>query len=406
MGGQSAVTWNPYTPGYFNDPYAHLRECRDTNPVQKGVHGSWTLFNHQDCFDLLRSPTARVSELSNYFREKEPAIFRNGGCPYLSRGTSKWAMYLNGNEHREVRKVMVKAFKQFDLPVILAEAVEAVNQLFSGENEFDLVDYCANFIYQVIRRLYSLPAHYSFEEIKEYSNMIARSQDLFVPRQVYQVINDWFLKGNELFRDLPVTSDPSGYKAQLSSLGHEIGVDYSEEDILSIMSVSVMAAFETSKDSLSMALLEILSDPSKIEEILGAGPTLISTCVEELFRYTAPLQYTIRVTAEPVLVGNSLIAENSKVFLCLASSNRDPLVFENPDELILSRNPNNHLAFGAGNHVCAGTYIARQEMRFCLQPIVDFLKGYVVADRSQVKYAKQIMMRTIESAWLKKRVYA
>ncbi|RYY58946.1 MAG: cytochrome P450, partial [Chitinophagaceae bacterium] len=128
--------------------------------------------------------------------------------------------------------------------------------------------------------------------------------------------------------------------------------------------------------------------------------------IEELFRFTAPLQYTIRVTGEPMMVGDQFIPENSKVFLCLASANRDPDVFKNPDELVLSRSPNNHLAFGAGNHVCAGTYIARQEMRHCLKPIIQFLRAYDTPDRSRVRYARQIMMRTIESVWLKKRAYA
>ena len=406
MGGESSIIWNPYVSGYFENPYDHLRQCREENPVQKGVHGSWIMFNHGDCFDLLRSPTAKVSELSNYFREKEPTIFRGNGCPYLARGTSKWAMYLNGDDHKQVRKVMVKAFKQFDLPTILTESVEEVNNRFRNGKEFDLVDYCANFIYQVIRRLFSFPDHYSFDEVKEYSNMIARSQDLFVPRQVYQSINEWFLKGNELFNGLPVDSDPSGYKSQIALIGKELGVTYSEEDVLSIMSVSVMAAFETSKDSLSMALLEILQSDAQIDELLATDTNALGVAVEELFRFTAPLQYTIRVTGEPLIVADQFVPAEARVFLCLASANRDPAVFDNPNQLVLSRSPNNHLAFGAGNHVCAGTYIARQEMRYCLKPIVQFLREFAIADKSKVKYARQIMMRTIESVWLKKRVYA
>ena len=406
MGREPAVTWNPYTAGYFDNPYEHLRQCREENPVHKGVHGAWVIFKYEDCYNALRTPDAQVSELSEYFREKEPAIFKGSGCPYLSKGTSKWAMYLNGDEHKQVRKVMVKAFKQFDLATILTEAVAEVNSLFANKQEFDLVDYCSRFIYLVIKRLYSFPDDFGFEEIREYSNMVARSQDLFVPRQVYQSINDWFLKGNELFNELSVIADPSGYKAQLISLGRETGVEYSEEDILSILSVSVMAAFETSKDSLSMALLEVLESPAKIEEIEKASPAQLAVCIEELFRFTSPLQYTVRITGSDLQLVDTMIPAGSKVFLCLASANRDPLMFERPDELQLSRTVNNHLAFGAGSHACAGTHIARQEMKYCLKPIVEFLKDYQVCNRSEVKYAKQIMMRTIESVWLKKRTIA
>lgn len=403
MGGESKMIWNPYTKGYFENPYEHLKACREQNPVQKGMQGAWMFFGHKNCYDLLRSNRVQVSDLSQYFLEKEPYIFKESACPYLSKGTQKWPMYMNGHEHKDIRKVMGKAFKQFDLPVILSESVNEVNEKFKHEQDFDLISYCAHFIYLVIKRFYALPDSYSFEDIKKYSNMVARSQDLFVPKQVYQEINNWFLMGNDVFNALPGEIDAEGYKSQIMTISNELGLNYTNEDVLSIMSVSVMAAFETSKDSLSMALLELIQNPDQIEELLNSNAEQLGLIIEEVFRFTAPLQYTVRVNLDPVEYDGQLIEANSKIYLCLASANRDPSVFENPDELILSRTPNNHLSFGAGNHVCAGAHIARQEMKYCLKPMVEFLKNYQLNDIEEAKYAKQIMMRTIESAKVKRR---
>ncbi|MBS7562914.1 cytochrome P450 [Mucilaginibacter sp. Bleaf8] len=403
MGGESKVTWNPYSKGYFEDPYKHLKECREQNPIHKGSHGAWMFFRHKESYEILRSSKYQVSELSQYFLEKEPYIFKESACPYLSAGTKKWAMYLNGEDHKNARLVMGKAFKEFDLPVILSESVEEVNQKFKNEQDFDLVTYCAYFIFQVIKRFYSLPDNYSFSQIKKYSNMIARSQDLFVPKQVYQEINKWFLSGNEMFNNI---NSKQGYKENLMAISNKLGISYDNEDILSILAVSLMAAFETSKDSLSMALLELIDKPLLMEAVLASDEEQLSAIIEELFRFTAPLQYTVRVNKEPVEYEGHTIEANSKLYLCIASANRDPAVFQNPDQLIFSRPGTNHLAFGSGPHVCAGANIARQEMKYCLKHMLEFLKDYEINNSEPITYAKQIMMRTIESARLRKKQHA
>ena len=89
--------------------------------------------------------------------------------------------------------------------------------------------------------------------------------------------------------------------------------------------------------------------------------------------------------------------------MCLASANRDENVFENPDEINSLRNPNEHLAFGGGSHACLGATIARQEMRLCLKPMLEFLKEFTIDETQPVHYAKQIMMRTIESVAIKRK---
>lgn len=398
MVGESKITWNPFSKQYFENPYEHLKACREQNPVQKGVQGAWMFFRHQDCHHLLRSNKLQVSDLSQYFLEKEPAIFKEGACPYLAKGTQKWAMYLNGQEHKDARIIMGKAFKLFDLPNILSDSVAETNAKFKHEKNFDLVTYCAFFIYRVIKRFYSLPDHYTFEEIKKYSNMVARSQDLFVPKQIYQEINNWFLKGNEIFNNIAEPAGHKGYKEHIIEFSRKLGLNYTDEDVLSVLSVSLMAAFETSKDSLSMALLQLLHEPDKIDAILASDTEQLNLVIEELFRFTAPLQYTIRVSQEPMEYQGKLIEPHSKIYLCIASANRDPEVFEKPDELLLNRSANPHLAFGSGSHVCAGANIARQEMRYCLKPMLEFLKNYRVNESKPITYARQIMMRTIESA--------
>ena len=97
------------------------------------------------------------------------------------------------------------------------------------------------------------------------------------------------------------------------------------------------------------------------------------------------------------------IPAQSRIYVCLASANRDADEFQNPDSFISLRNPNEHLTFGAGSHLCLGASIARQEIRICIKPMIEFLKNYLIDSSKELKYGKQILLRTIESLPIKKK---
>lgn len=395
MDRESKIIWSPYTKGYFDNPYPHLKQCREENPIHKGVHNELVFFRYKDVSKILRSNDFSVSELSTYFQEKEPYIFKNTNtCPYLSKGTQKWTMYLNGNAHKNLRAVMGKSFKEFDLDAVIRESIDILNDRYKNSFNIDLVDYCAYFIFLVTEKLFGIKDYESFEKVKKYSNMLARSQDIFIPKQIYQEINSWFLWGKDIFHD-------SKYKENIKFFADQQNIKYTEEDIYSIMSISVMAAFETSKDNLTMALFEILKDQNLINYVLNNDTKELNFLIEELFRFSSPLQYTVRVNKEPIEYDDVTIPAQSKLYLCLASANRDPEAFTNPNEIIPDRNPNEHLAFGGGNHFCLGAQISRQEMRYCLKPMVSFLKNFVIDDSQSTKWARQIFMRTVDSLVIK-----
>lgn len=397
MAGRGEIIWNPYQADYFLNPYPHLKQCRTENPIHKGVHGSWMFFKHEHVSEILRSNNFEVSELSSYFSEKEPYIFKNtDACPYLAQGTKNWPMYLNGSSHKQVRVAMGKALNACDLEKVIGESVLVTNEKFSSSQSFDLVEYCGDYIFDIIRELFGISGYGSIESIKKYSNMLAISQDLFIPKQVYQQINDWLLWGKDIFND-------SSYKEIIKNHLNGVDAKYTDDDVYSILAISVMAAFETSKDNLTVALHEILKKQDLIDFVEKCDANELNVFIEECFRFSSPLQYTVRVNKAPLSYGNIVIPENSKLYLSIASANRDPEVFAEPDSFIPDRSPNNHLSFGGGVHFCLGASIARLEMRYCLKPMVAFLKNYSTPNEDGgVKWARQIFMRTVESAMLKR----
>ncbi len=391
MGVQSKLVWNPYSPGYFENPYNHLKDCREQNPIQEIFNNSWIILNYKDVNEILSSKDFSVSELSQFFKEKEPYIFKNSNtCPYLSKGTKMWPMYLNDQIHKDTRAIMGKSLNLKNLDTVLSKSVQSINKQYQSKQDFDLVNYCAEFIFMVVKQILGIKSSGEFEKIKTYSSMLAKSQDLYIPKQVYLEINDWLLWGKDIFSD-------SEFKTKLGLHSNEAELTYSEEDLYSITSLTLMAAFETSKDNLSMALYEIMQKPALIDYILSCNQDELNVLIEELFRFTSPLQYTIRINKNPFEIADKNIPANSKLYLCLASANRDDTIFTNPDELVFDRTPNNHMSFGKGVHFCLGASIARQELRYCLKPMTEFLKNYTLNTSQSVKWSRQIFMRTVES---------
>jgi cytochrome P450 PksS len=91
-------------------------------------------------------------------------------------------------------------------------------------------------------------------------------------------------------------------------------------------------------------------------------PALADSAVEELLRYTNPVQFgASRIALEDVELGGVTIDKSSVVVAMLSSANRDEAVFNDPERLDIGREPNRHLAFGIGIHFCLGAPLARME---------------------------------------------
>jgi cytochrome P450 len=122
----------------------------------------------------------------------------------------------------------------------------------------------------------------------------------------------------------------------------------------------LLAGNETTTNLIGNGMLALGRNPDQLD-LLRADPSLMPHAVEEMLRYDGPVQATVRHNHEPVEVGGALIAPETMVFVILAGANRDPGHFSRPDEFDITREPNDHLAFGDGIHYCLGAALARLE---------------------------------------------
>lgn len=397
--------WNPYTPGYFKQPYVHLAECRNNLPVQLGPHKEWMLFNYADVREILRAPQFGTVKLSEYFAEKENSILGQGQCPFLSKGTKKWLMYLDGAEHLQARNLVDSLIRKFNFTPFIQEAIEFSFSANSGKEKFDFIDIATQIPLYIVETFLGIKGLCTFDHLKKLSHLLAVSQDLFVSKTTLREINQGFAWSFEFFKEryrLADATQQNNFIEFLKQLNEEQHYQLTEDEIISIITVIFMAALETTKDSIGVIGYELLKSPELTNKIIEANEIEINIITEELLRFVSPLQYTVRVALDDFHLRDLEFKKGVKLFLCLASANRDPLVFDKPDEILTNRKYNPHVSFGSGAHTCIGAKVARNEIRTWLKPLAYYLMNYSIDNQSEVVWQKTIMMRGVRSLMVKR----
>jgi cytochrome P450 len=156
------------------------------------------------------------------------------------------------------------------------------------------------------------------------------------------------------------------------------GDKLSEVDILAFCFLLVLAGNETTRNAISGGLVALCQHPAERAR-LRAEPALLDSAVEEILRWTSPLHHMARVATADVELRGRRIRAGQRVLLWYPSANRDEEVFAEPDRFDLARRPNEHLAFGIGEHFCLGAGFARKEIKVMFQELLRRLPDIELA---------------------------
>lgn len=174
----------------------------------------------------------------------------------------------------------------------------------------------------------------------------------------------------------------------------EAGSRLSEDELLAMVMLLVVAGHETTVNLIASGTLALLDDPESLDR-MRREPGLIKPAVEELLRFTSPVELaTERYTTEDVAFGEHVVPRGQRLFAVLGSANHDEQVFASPERLTLDRDPNRHLAFGSGVHYCLGAPLARLEAQIAFPAIVRDLPGLRLAGpRSSLTWKSSNILR-------------
>lgn len=176
----------------------------------------------------------------------------------------------------------------------------------------------------------------------------------------------------DYFRDLVRERRDRPADDLLTALGRAEDADdkLAEDEILATCLLLLVAGHETTANLIGNGTIALLEHPGELRR-LREEPGLVPNAVEELLRYDSPVQATARTALEDIELDGKRVSRGDRVMLLLGSANRDPDAFDEPDRLVLDREPNRHIAFGSGIHFCLGAPLARLEARIALRTLLD-----------------------------------
>ena len=145
-----------------------------------------------------------------------------------------------------------------------------------------------------------------------------------------------------------------------------------KKQIAELASFFIAASYGSSRDLLLLGLSVLMENPEVVARV-NADMSLMPVLVEEILRLEPSAHTLLRRTRSEVEIGGQKIPEGSMIWVSLGAANRDPEVFDDPDELKLDRVSTRHLAFGIGPHFCIGSPMARLENEMILTRLMPLI---------------------------------
>jgi cytochrome P450 len=197
----------------------------------------------------------------------------------------------------------------------------------------------------------------------------------------------------DLVRERRANPDDSILSALIAA--EEEGDRLSSGEVVRMAFLLLIAGFETTVNLIGNGTVALIGDPASWDR-LRQDPALVPTAIEEMLRYDSPVQMTSRIATEEVELGDSVIAAGRAVLVAIGGANRDPEVFERPDEFLIDRpDPGRHLSFSLGLHHCLGAALARLEGRIAIEELTRRYPALELAARPTRR--SQLVLRGFES---------
>jgi unspecific monooxygenase len=361
-GQATGVLFDRSDPAFLDDPYPVWATLRDEAPLYRTDSGTYLVTRYGDVSRMLRDRGSGRDI-------PERLVRRAAGTG--ATGTSFLASVLNmeGTEHTRLRRAMLHPFTA-RLVARQRERVRAVVEELlarTGDEEFDLVEaVAADLPVLLLLDTLGLPAA-DCDVVKRNISGLIDASELFPGEDALRrsdEANAFFAR----YFDDALGSAREGLLADLASSARTGGLTAVE--LAANATLLLFAGHETTTNSIANSVLALLRRPELLER-LRADRGLLATAVDELLRYDSPVQTTIRWTRVALDLPSGRIEPRRFVEVSLAAANRDPRAFDRPDDIVLDRADNAHVAFGAGVHLCLGAALARLANHTVLQCLLD-----------------------------------
>jgi cytochrome P450 len=383
---ETKVYFNPWDEAFRANPYPHYRALSGQPPHLIDLFFPAALIGrYADGVAILRDPERFSSDTRTMDRIE---VF--GDAPRL--------LFSDPPTHTRLRKLVSRAFtpkRIKDLEPKIREFTAALLDRAAAKGEFELMaDIAVPLPVMVIAEMLGVPPA-DYERFKEWSNEIIESDNTMpgvpLPPSVsaaFQALRAFFIGEIAKRRQNP---GPDLVSALVAARDEADAL--TEEEMIAFAILLLLAGNETTTNLIGNGTLALMRHPEQLA-MLRKDATLLPRAIEEMLRYDPPAQSTIRVTKADALIGGVEIKAASAVFVVLAAINRDPAQFPDPERFDITRDPNDHLAFGDGIHFCLGAALARLEALIVFGAMLErFPRLRLAEPAADVKYKGSYFLR-------------
>ena len=366
------------TPEFYADPYPVYRALREHEPVKRMPNGSWFLTRYDDLVGAYKNTRAFSSDKKKEFAPKY------GASPLYEHHTTS-LVFNDPPAHTRVRRLIMGALSPRAIaemePYLIALVDRLLDDLAARQN-VDLIDDFASAIpIEVIGNLLDVPRD-EREPLRDWSLAILGALEPVISAEA-------FARGNMAVKDFleyletlvarrrAKPGNPDRDVLTGEGKGEDNGERLTEKELLHNCIFLLNAGHETTTNLIGNGLVALLGNPAQKQRLIE-HPDMIKTAVEEILRFESSNQLGNRMTTEQVELGGVTLVPGTPVTLCIGAANRDPLQFNDPENLDIGRNPNRHLAFATGAHQCAGMALARLEGAIAISRFLARFPGYAL----------------------------
>jgi cytochrome P450 len=363
------LAFDPSDPTFVADPYPTLNRLRESaRAFYDADRGRWFVTRHEDVRACLRD-----KRLGRNFRHVMPPE-EIGVSPLDARWQSFWdverwsLLWLEPPDHTRIRKLVAAAFTPRSVEALRAPAAELATDLLeplaeTGELEL-LSDYAQPFSIAVICRMLGVPLD-RHRDLLDWSHRMVKMYEFDVPLDAAAAANRAAAEFRDYVRELigQRRAKPRGDMVTALVEARVDGGRLSEDEIVSTVIVLLNAGHEATVNTLGNGMLAFARNPEQWRRVVE-DEAPVHLAIEEMIRFDPPLQLFERwVLTDGFAIGDVSIPRGAKVALLFGAANRDPRVFERPEEFDAGRpDAAQHIGFGGGIHVCIGAPLARIEL--------------------------------------------
>ena len=377
-----ATDWDHTDPQWVNDPFPIWEDLRGRCPVAHTDRygGGWFPATHEGVSKIAKDTDNFTSRtvIVNYGRPGEDALPAPiGVAPPITSDPPF---------HSIARRLILPAFAPGPINALEPAIRELCNRLLDNLGDHEIVnagDEYAQFIPPaVIAKMLGFPPE-DEEFFREIIHIIISGVDLEDEAERierFAPVDEYFTKQIQDHIDNP-RDDLTSYLLNVEMEGQKLSMEHVRGTIVLIL----VAGIDTTWSSIGASLWHLAQNPDDLARLVNE-PELMPVAIEEFLRFYAPVTMARLVKEDMDYLGCPM-KKDDWILLGFPAANRDPAAFKDADTCVIDRAENRHLAFGLGIHRCAGSNLARLELRIAIEEFIKRYPKFELADAEGVTWA-------------------